>query len=71
MLGCGDDVDIISDNNFYDANAAYKNGQLDEAIESYVLFLNEIDDDDQPLVQYVHLQLAKIYYSKQIYKQAI
>lgn len=71
LIGCSKDVDIISDANFYDANAAYENGQLDEAIESYVLFINEIDDDDEPLVQYVYLQLAKIYYSKQLYKQAI
>lgn len=73
LSGCSKDEERIKREQvyFYDGCVANENGEFDEAIESYKLFINSINDEDEAIVQYVFLQLARIYFSKENYDMAI
>lgn len=73
IIGCGKDEERINREQvyFYDGNVANENGEFDKAIESYKLFINSINDEDEAIIQYVFFQLARIYFSKENFDSAI
>src|ERR1035437_4665052 len=56
---------------FHDASVSYQNGDYDKAVKYYKLFLSSNNNEDEALLQYVNLQLAKIYFSKGNYDEAM
>jgi tetratricopeptide (TPR) repeat protein len=56
---------------FHEASVAYQNGDYDKAVKYYKLFLSSNNNEDEALLQYVNLQLAKIFFSKGNYDEAI
>ena|ERR1035437_3366211 len=56
---------------FHEASVANENGDFDKAIEYYKLCLNSDKDENDALLQYVSLQLARIYFSRGDYDDAM
>jgi len=56
---------------FHDASVSYQNGDFDNAVKYYKLFISSNNDVDEALKQYVYVQLARIYFSKGYYNEAI
>src|ERR1035437_9162527 len=56
---------------FHEASIAYQNGDFDKAVKYYKLFLGSNNNEDEALMQYVNLQLAKISFSKGNYDEAL
>jgi tetratricopeptide (TPR) repeat protein len=73
LNGCGKDNPKIEHTKlfFYDASIAYQIGDFDKAVKYYKLFINSNNDEDEALQQYVYLQLARMYFSKGYYNEAI
>jgi tetratricopeptide (TPR) repeat protein len=73
ISGCSKDDQKIEPTNiyFHEASVAYQNGDYDKAVKYYKLFLSSNNNEDEALLQYVNLQLAKIYFSKGNYDEAI
>ena len=73
LNGCSKDNPKIEHTKlfFYDASIAYQNGDFDKAVKYYKLFISSNNDEDEALQQYVYLQLARIYFSKGYYDEAI
>lgn len=66
LIGCGRDREQIKKEQsyFYDANTAFDNGDFEKSTNLYKSFLKEVNNEDEPAVQFAYLQLARIYYSK-------
>ena len=73
IAGCGKDDPNMGNTNvyFHEASIAYQNGDYDKAVKYYKLFLGSNKSEDEALLQYANLQLAKISYSKGNYDEAI
>jgi tetratricopeptide (TPR) repeat protein len=73
LSGCSKDNPKLEHTNlyFHNANVSFQNGDFDKAIEYYKLFISSNNDEDEALLQYVFLQLARIYFSKGYYDEAI
>jgi tetratricopeptide (TPR) repeat protein len=73
LSSCSKEDPKVEHTNLYfrDASVAYQNGDLDKAIEYYKLFISSNNDEDEALLQYVFLQLARMYFSKGYYDEAI
>ena len=71
--GCSKDDQKIGPTNidFQEASVAYQNGDFDKAVKYYKLYLSSNYTGDEALLQYVNLQLAKIYFSKGNYDEAV
>lgn len=71
--GCSKDDQKIGPTNIYfqEASVAYQNGDFDKAVKYYKLYLSSNHTGDEALLQYVNLQLAKIYFSKGNYDEAM
>ncbi|MDR3665339.1 MAG: tetratricopeptide repeat protein [Ignavibacteriaceae bacterium] len=73
FVGCGSDDQkpIHSNPYFREAGVAYQNGDFDKAFTEYKLFLNSDDKENESLIPYADLQLARISFSRGNYKEAI
>jgi tetratricopeptide (TPR) repeat protein len=73
ISGCSKDDPKIEHTNiyFHEASVAYQNGDFDKAVKYYKLFLGSNNNEDEALLQYVNLQLAKISFSKGNYDEAL
>jgi hypothetical protein len=73
FIGCGKDESKKERVNiyFYEASVAYQNGDFDTAIKYYSLFIDSKSNEDEALIQYVNLQLARISFSKGNYDNSI
>jgi tetratricopeptide (TPR) repeat protein len=69
---CGKDKSNIkiTKGYFHEASVANQNGDFDKAIEYYKQYLISDKDESDALLQYVSLQLARIYFSKGNYDNA-
>ena len=56
---------------FHDASIAYQNGDFDNAVKYYKLFLDSNSIEDEALLEYVNLQLARISFSKGNYNESL
>jgi tetratricopeptide (TPR) repeat protein len=56
---------------FHDASIAYQNGDFDKAIKYYKLFLDSNNNEDEALLEFVNLQLARIFFSKGYYDESL
>ena len=73
FVGCGKDNSPVEYTNiyFHDASAAYQIGDFDNAFKYYQLFISTNKKEDESLVEFVNLQLARISYFRGYYDQAI
>ena len=73
FVGCGKDDSPIEHTNiyFHEASVAYQIGDFDKAVQYYKLFINSNNNEDEALLQYVNLQLARISLSKGLHDDAI
>jgi tetratricopeptide (TPR) repeat protein len=56
---------------FHDAGIAYQNGDFDKAILYYKLFLGSNNNEDEAILEFVNLQLARISFSKGYYEESL
>ena len=56
---------------FHDAGIAYQNGDYDKAVKYYKLFLASNSNEDEALLEFVNLQLARISFSKGNYDESL
>ena len=73
ISGCSKDDPKIEHTNiyFHEASVAYQNGDFDRAVIYYKLFLSSNNNEDEALLQFVNLQLARISFSKGYYDEAM
>jgi tetratricopeptide (TPR) repeat protein len=73
FTGCSKDDPKKEQINIYlhDASIAYQNGDFDKAIKYYKLFLDSNNNEDEALLEFVNLQLARISFSKGDYDEAM
>ena len=72
LSGCDKDNPKIKPEKlfFHEAGIAYQNGDFDKAIKYYKLFISSSNQEDEPLLEFVNLQLARISFSKGYFDEA-
>jgi tetratricopeptide (TPR) repeat protein len=72
LSGCDKDNPKIEHEKlfFHEACIAYQNGDFDKAIKYYKLFISSSNQEDEPLLEFVNLQLARISFSKGYFDEA-